>query len=269
MACPVPAAAEAASSAGAEGLAEARPDHRGASAGRRVGRWTKAPFRLPEYAIHSVMLPTGKLLFWGFPSGNLSGPNVGNANIWDPSKGYGPKAFTNVHPPVIDPDGPGPQPKGVAPIYCSGQSLLANGEVLVTGGNLEFPDFTPGAEYPDWAGLNRAFIFDPWTLKWTEQPRDGGRSLVSHPDAARRRPHGRARRLRLGRAGRPAQHRARDLHPGRWVRFRRLVRAPSGGEPTDRALSAHVHAAGPQPAAGRPRSDTIRRSSTSAIRAIR
>ena len=135
-----------------------------------IGRWTKAPFRLPEYAIHSVMLPTGKLLFWGFPSGDFTGPNVGNANIWDPSKGYGPKAFTNVHPPVIDPDGPGPQPPGVAPIYCSGQSLLANGEVLVTGGNLVFPDFTPGAEYPDWAGLNRAFIFDPWSLKWTEQP---------------------------------------------------------------------------------------------------
>ena len=134
---------------------------------KQVGRWTHAPFALPNsYAIHSVMLPTGKVLYWGFPA---EPPNVGNGTLWDPSKGYGPKAFTDVPPPVVDPDGAGPQPRGVAPIYCSGQSFLSDGEVLVTGGNLVLPGVSDPA-YPDWAGLNRAFTFNPWTERWTEQP---------------------------------------------------------------------------------------------------
>lgn len=132
-----------------------------------IGRWTQAPFELPNsFAIHTVVLPTGKLLYWGFPDGP---PNIGNATLWDPSKGYGPSAFEDVPPPVVDPDGDGPQPPGVAPIYCSGQSFLPNGEVLVTGGNLVFPGLSDPA-YPDWAGLNRAFTFNPWTERWTEQP---------------------------------------------------------------------------------------------------
>jgi hypothetical protein len=134
----------------------------------QIGRWTHAPFALPNsYAIHSVVLPTGKVLFWGFPA---EPPNVGNGTLWDPSKGYGPSSFTSVPPPVVDPDGPGPQPPGIAPIYCSGQSLLASGEVLVTGGNLVLPNRSDPA-YPEWAGLNRVFTFNPWTERWTQQPR--------------------------------------------------------------------------------------------------
>ena len=71
-----------------------------------IGRWTQAPFELPNsFAIHTVVLPTGKLLYWGFPDGP---PNIGNATLWDPSKGYGPSAFEDVPPPVVDPDGAGP-----------------------------------------------------------------------------------------------------------------------------------------------------------------
>ena len=54
------------------------------------------------------MLPTGEVMFWGnsFPN---EPRNRGNAALWDPSKGYGSDAFTEVPPPRIDPDGAGPQ----------------------------------------------------------------------------------------------------------------------------------------------------------------
>lgn len=133
----------------------------------RVGRWTRAPFGLPNYAMHAAMLPTGKVLFWGYPTfPDLE--NRGEASLWDPSKGYGQNAFEDVDPPLVDPDGDGPQGMVPAPIYCSGQSFLATGELLVTGGNLawEFQDprfdSAPGADF--------VFTFDPWSETWTQQP---------------------------------------------------------------------------------------------------
>ncbi len=134
-----------------------------------VGRWTHAPFQIPHAAINAAMLPTGEVMFWGrsFPNEPRS---RGNAALWDPSKGYGSDAFTEVPPPSIDPDGPGPQGTDTAPLLCSGLSMLASGEVLVTGGNLVGPGQYSDDPYTDYAGLNRVFTFNPWTRTWTEQP---------------------------------------------------------------------------------------------------
>ncbi len=132
-----------------------------------VGKWTMAPFDLPNYAIHAAMLPTGKILFWGYPFyDDLK--NRGEASLWDPSKGYGPSAFEDVDPPKVDPDGDGPQGMVSAPIYCSGQSFLPTGELLITGGNLawSFQD----SRYESAAGANFVFTFDPWSESWTQQP---------------------------------------------------------------------------------------------------
>jgi hypothetical protein len=74
-----------------------------------------------------------------------------------------------VRPPKIDIDGDGI--KEEAPLFCSGQSLLPSGEVLATGGNLAYPVYaSDGSTVSDFKGLDRAFTFDPWALKWTEQP---------------------------------------------------------------------------------------------------
>lgn len=146
-----------------------------ATAGKpsKVGKWTKAPFSLPNYAIHAAMLPTGKILFWGYPFyDDLE--NRGEAALWDPSEGYGPRAFEDVDPPRIDPDGPeGPQGMVSAPIYCSGQSFLPSGELLVAGGNLAWSFQDPRFESAP--GASFVFTFDPWTERWTQQPsmRDG------------------------------------------------------------------------------------------------
>ena len=115
------------------------------------------------------MLPTGEVMFWG-PSFPKEPRNRGNAALWDPSKGYGSDAFTEVPPPAVDPDGDGPQGTDTAPIFCSGLSMLASGEVLVTGGNLVRPDQYSDDPYTIHAGLNRVFTFNPWTRRWTEQP---------------------------------------------------------------------------------------------------
>lgn len=137
----------------------------------RVGAWTRAPFALPNYAIHAAMLPTGKVLLWGYPpsGGAVDRPNFGEAAVWDPSKGTGPDAFDNVAPPQLDVNGDGiTEP---APVYCSGESFLPNGDVLIAGGNLAFPRGSAhGQVYTNYAGLPNVFTFDPWTESWSEQP---------------------------------------------------------------------------------------------------
>ena len=139
----------------------------------QVGAWTQAPFRIPTYAIHSAMLPTGKVLFWGRPAVPGVGqarPNYSEAALWDPARGTGPGAFTDVDPPVIDVDGPGGQDPVKAPIFCSGQNLLASGEVVAAGGTLIYAGTFPDDAYTDWGGLQTIFTFDPFSETWTRQP---------------------------------------------------------------------------------------------------
>jgi hypothetical protein len=115
------------------------------------------------------MLPTGAVMFWG-PSFPNEPRNRGNAALWYPGKGFGSNSFTDVPPPSIDPDGPGPQTTDAAPLFCSGVSMMASGEVLVTGGTLVYPDQYSDDAYTKFTGINRVFTFNPWTRRWTEQP---------------------------------------------------------------------------------------------------
>lgn len=132
---------------------------------RRVGRWTRRPADIPATAIHAAVLPTGALIFWGYPPTGF--PNEGRAAIWNPRDGNHAGAYREVPPPVIDPDGNGPQGAGPAPIYCSGQSLLPSGRLLVTGGNRTWPD---GADLQSYTGLRETFTFYPWSESWAQGP---------------------------------------------------------------------------------------------------
>jgi hypothetical protein len=120
-----------------------------------VGQWYEpgpgaTPFLLPDYAIHAALLPTGKVILWGYPVTPTRGrrPNVGNAWLWDPAAGYGSNAFRQVAPP------------NASPIYCSGESLLANGNLFIAGGNLADIDSK---------GLNETFTFNPFNETWHRQ----------------------------------------------------------------------------------------------------
>ncbi len=129
-----------------------------------VGRWTPAGERidLPGYAIHSVVLPTGKVLMWGRPpidSTDGTRANTTPAMLWDPAH---PELPPEDVTPKLDLDGDGDVED--APVFCSGQSLLPDGRVFAAGGTLAYPDYQAGG---DFKGLDIAFLFDPWTETWS------------------------------------------------------------------------------------------------------
>jgi hypothetical protein len=119
-----------------------------------VGAWetTKVPF--PITAIHAAMLPTGKVMFFTYPQGE----NSAQAWLWDPAGDPGGTALVRKDPPNVN--------GKPANIWCAGQTFTADGELVVFGGNLEFP---VGAT-STWKGLNKVYTFDPFTETWHEQP---------------------------------------------------------------------------------------------------
>jgi hypothetical protein len=131
-----------------------------------VGRWSDATVALPTFAINAVLLPTGKVAFWGRPPLLADKrENLSQFWLWDPVTG----SLVRRDAPRIDLDGDGVD-ETPAPLFCSGQSLLADGQLFVAGGNLGNPAYLGGST-PNWRGLDRAYTFDPWTETWREQPR--------------------------------------------------------------------------------------------------
>jgi PKD repeat protein len=100
-----------------------------------VGQWS-AVFNTNFEPVHTMVLPTGKVLFWSIQSESL------NPQIWDPATG-------NVAPTPL----PGYQ------LFCAGHSFLGNGQLLVTGGNLG-----------DFVGVAYASLYDPISNTWTRVP---------------------------------------------------------------------------------------------------
>jgi Domain of unknown function (DUF1929) len=126
-----------------------------------VGSWA-SPFSLPVHAIHSAVLPTGKVMIWSYPfQATNSAPRAleTHAYIWDPSMGTGSDAFHEVTPPADE-------ISAHAMIFCSGGSLLADGRLLTSGGTLYWPD----KDRPLWAGIRDLWTFNPWDETWTRQP---------------------------------------------------------------------------------------------------
>ncbi len=107
-----------------------------------TGAWS-APFNLPMYAIHAATLPTGKVILWGPPTDGFS-TSTSWGVIWNPLNGN----LKRVDPPDN--------------IYCSGQAFLADGQLLIAGGELTR---SGGIK-----GLNKIYTFNPFSETWTEQP---------------------------------------------------------------------------------------------------
>jgi hypothetical protein len=121
-----------------------------------VGQWSPI-IKLANVPIHTHLLPTGKVLFWGrrnppaqtdFDSLNQ---HETHAFIWDPA----------------NPQAPG-QPTGNQPadlhgqsinLFCSGHTFLPDGRLLVTGGHLF-----------DGQGLNTSVFYDCFNDRWSAGP---------------------------------------------------------------------------------------------------
>jgi galactose oxidase len=125
-----------------------------------VGQWS-AVIPLANVPIHTHLLPTGKVLFWGRrnPPGSIASANdfdslnqrQTQALIWDPADPDAPAKPTSKQP--TDSDG------NPINLFCSGHTFLEDGRLLVTGGHLF-----------DSQGLNTTTFYDPFADKWTPGP---------------------------------------------------------------------------------------------------
>lgn len=115
-----------------------------------MGQWG-SPIPIPGMvAIHSTLMPNGKvLIFYNNPA--FGDEERGRAMVWDPATGTGVRR-----------DAP-------ANIWCAGQTLLADGRVLVVGGNLQYQT-APGQPGGSFKGLNEIWLFDPFTESWARGP---------------------------------------------------------------------------------------------------
>ncbi|HEX2476352.1 MAG TPA: galactose oxidase early set domain-containing protein [Lacipirellulaceae bacterium] len=93
-------------------------------------------------AIHMMLLPTGKVMFWQYSASSIG--------LWDP--------VTAQFSAAARPAG-GSQPY-LNP-FCSGHAWLADGRLLVAGGHIENND-----------GDNRANIYDPFANTWANNVPD-------------------------------------------------------------------------------------------------
>lgn len=116
---------------------------------QQVGQWS-APIGLPGIvAIHTTLMANGKILFF-YNNPNFGDENLGRAMVWDPATQTGVRRDVPAN------------------IWCAGQTLLADGRVLVVGGNLKYrTSDAPGGAF---RGLNQIWIFNPATEAWTKGP---------------------------------------------------------------------------------------------------
>lgn len=128
----------------------------------RWGRWNPV-FGLPNSAIHTHVLPNGRVLMWGRrdqPTETLDEHHC-TPFVWDPATGQ----ITDT-----------PQPKTAngetVNLFCSGHAFLPDGRLLVVGGH-----------WCDSDGLNQATLYDWTTNTWTPTATMGAQIRRWYPTA--------------------------------------------------------------------------------------
>lgn len=101
-----------------------------------AGRWN-SPMCWPFVAVHTHLLPTGKVLFWD---------RLGNISFWNPANQKSAVPRRLMHN-----------------LFCSGHAFLPNGSLFVAGGH----DHADGSGLGDGIGLDHATIYNPFTNTWS------------------------------------------------------------------------------------------------------
>jgi Galactose oxidase-like, Early set domain/Concanavalin A-like lectin/glucanases superfamily len=156
---PLPSASALAVGAGMTAGGRAAPQ---GTAG--LGSWQVLPFLSEVLAVHAALLPTGKVLF-AAGSGNsavrFADPNFGNTAlqfwtsvVWDPAANPPEAGF-------FHPDTPRDAQGTVLDLFCGGETPLADGRVLSTGGTQRYQGGTT-----QFAGRADTLVFSPVTQQW-------------------------------------------------------------------------------------------------------
>ncbi|HSJ73893.1 MAG TPA: galactose oxidase-like domain-containing protein, partial [Miltoncostaeaceae bacterium] len=115
-----------------------------------VGQWSGPISLNGVVAIHTTLMPNGKVLvFYNNPT--FGDEDAAKVMVWDPATRTGVRRDVPSN------------------IWCAGQTLLADGRVLVVGGNLQYQT-APGTPGGSFKGLNEIWLFDPVTETWTQGP---------------------------------------------------------------------------------------------------
>jgi galactose oxidase len=127
---------------------------------KEVGQWG-AVFELPNVPIHTHVLPTGKVLFWGRRNPPGTTPETANfpslnqhatqALIWDPANPDTPARPTSNQPTNSNGQ--------FINLFCSGHTFMPDGRLLVTGGHIF-----------DSQGISSATFYDPFKDRWSPGP---------------------------------------------------------------------------------------------------
>ncbi len=116
---------------------------------QQLGAWALGPRFKQFNAIHATMLPTGKILYI---SGNMTGTqrmkNPVYVGLFDPVSGDQGLLGTL---PTLDP-------------FCAGHTHMPNGNVLVTGGTLAYPQNSCSNLF---TGHSQVFVFNPFSEQLT------------------------------------------------------------------------------------------------------
>ena len=114
-----------------------------------AGAWQVMPFDSPVRGIHAVVLKNGNVLL---VAGSGNDPAAFAAGTFTTAV-YSPRTgtFSNVATP--------------ADLFCSGHVQLADGRVLIMGGNKDYPAADGSHGYK---GLKDSYIFDPDTMAYTK-----------------------------------------------------------------------------------------------------
>ncbi len=122
----------------------------------KVGRWELAPHRFRNLPVHTALLHTGKVLaFGGTGNDPVNFGHPRDAELFDPADG----SITAVS-----------QPLG-GDVFCSGHTLMADGQLLVAGGTYRYDNPLFGkVSFPPFRGLDQSYLFDPATESWRRGP---------------------------------------------------------------------------------------------------